>query len=73
MEHYSNYGHKEFFIALGYKGHIIKNYFKTKSFQNGRSTCRNRKNTMTGGRLKKFEKIIKNETYAYLWRWTFKC
>ena len=27
MRHYARYGHKEFFIALGYKGDIIKRYF----------------------------------------------
>ncbi len=64
MEHYSNYGHKEFFIALGYKGHIIKNYFKSKNFSKWKiNLIETGKNTMTGGRLKKFEKIIKNETF----------
>ena len=28
MEIYSCYGHKEFYIALGYKGEVIKEYFK---------------------------------------------
>ena len=27
MKHYSNYGYKDFIIALGYKGEVIKNYF----------------------------------------------
>ena len=27
MKHYSHYGHEEFFVALGYKGEIIKRYF----------------------------------------------
>lgn len=27
MNHYSQYGYKEFIIALGYKGDVIKNYF----------------------------------------------
>ena len=27
MKHYANYGYKEFFLALGYKGGIIKKYF----------------------------------------------
>ena len=26
--HYSKYGFKDFYIALGYKGEIIKKYFK---------------------------------------------
>ena len=32
MDHYAKYGHKDFYIALGYKGHVIKNYFKKKIF-----------------------------------------
>ena len=64
MEHYSKYGHNDFFIALGYKGHIIKDYFKKKKFTNWNiNLIETGRNTMTGGRLKKFEKIMKNETF----------
>ncbi len=64
MEHYSNYGHREFFIALGYKGHVIKKYFKNKKFSKWKiNLVETGKNTMTGGRLKKFEKIIRDETF----------
>ena len=28
MDIYSKFGHKEFYIALGYKGEVIKNYLK---------------------------------------------
>ena len=31
IDHYVSYGHYEFFIAIGYKGHLIKNYFKNKT------------------------------------------
>ena len=27
MKHYAHYGHKEFYIALGYKGEVIKRFF----------------------------------------------
>ena len=27
MKHYAQYGHREFFVALGYKGEVIKHYF----------------------------------------------
>ena len=27
MKHYAHYGPKEFFIALGYKGDVIKHFF----------------------------------------------
>ena len=64
MDHYSKYGHKEFYIALGYKGEVIKKYFKSKKISNWKiNLIETGKNTMTGGRLKKFEKIINNETF----------
>ena len=64
MEHYSKYGHNDFFIALGYKGHVIKDYFKKKKLTNWNiNLIETGRNTMTGGRLKKFEKIMKNETF----------
>ena len=28
MKHYSKYGYKNFYVALGYKGDVIKKYFK---------------------------------------------
>ena len=28
MDIFSHYGHNDFYIALGYKGEVIKNYFK---------------------------------------------
>ena len=27
MRHYAKYGHKEFYLALGYKSELIKDYF----------------------------------------------
>ena len=33
IEHYARYGHKEFIVALGYKGNLIKNYFRKKNFK----------------------------------------
>ena len=30
MDIYSFYGHREFYIALGYKGEVIKDHFKNK-------------------------------------------
>ena len=64
MDHYSKYGHKKFYIALGYKGDVIKKYFKNKKLSNWKiNLVDTGKNTMTGGRLKRFEKIINNETF----------
>ena len=31
IDHYLKFGFKEFYIALGYKGNIIKNFLKIKS------------------------------------------
>ena len=35
MEHYAKYNFTNFYIALGYKGNVIRNYFKKKFFLNG--------------------------------------
>ena len=32
LKFYSKYGFKDFYVALGYKGQIIKNFFKKNSF-----------------------------------------
>ena len=58
IDHYIKYGHNEFLIALGYKGKVIKEYFK-KKFNKGISInlIETGKNTMTGGRLKKLKNI----------------
>ena len=29
MEIFASYGHKDFYVALGYKGDVIKKYFNT--------------------------------------------
>ena len=64
IDHYVNFGHKEFIIALGYKGFLIKKYFaknklskkiKIKLIDTGLST-------MTGGRLKRLKKYL-GETF----------
>jgi len=64
MDHYAKYGYKDFCIALGYKSNVIKKYFKNKKFSDWKiKLIETGKNTMTGGRLKRLEKIIKNETF----------
>ncbi|MGH9445882.1 MAG: glucose-1-phosphate cytidylyltransferase [Terriglobia bacterium] len=40
LKHYSHYGHKDFFIALGYKGEYIKRYFLERISLNGDMTLR---------------------------------
>ena len=85
MKIYAEYGFKDFYVALGYKSEIIKNYFLNyKSLNNDFSI--NLKNgnisfynnngddwnihlidtglkTMTGGRLKRLQKFLKNDKF----------
>ena len=63
MKHYAKYGFKDFYIALGYKGKIIKNFFNKKFFDWNINLIETGRNTMTGGRLKRLEKYIGNETF----------
>tara|TARA_A100001011_G_scaffold357069_1_gene401626 strand:- start:7140 stop:7820 length:681 start_codon:yes stop_codon:yes gene_type:complete len=64
MDHYSKYGHKDFYIAIGYRGHIIKKYFKKKKFKKWNiNLIDTGRNTMTGGRLKRLKKFLNNETF----------
>ncbi len=63
MEHYAKYGFKDFYIALGYKGSIIKQYFKKNKFNWSINLIDTGLKTMTGGRLKRLKKFLKNETF----------
>ena len=63
MDIYSSYGHKEFFIALGYKGDEIKNYFKNFKKDWKINLIDTGSDTLTGGRLKRLEKYLSNETF----------
>ena len=63
MKHYSKYGFKGFLIALGYKGEVIKNYFKKNSFGWKINLIETGKKTMTGGRLKRLKKYLHEETF----------
>jgi glucose-1-phosphate cytidylyltransferase len=60
IDHYVRYGHKEFYIALGYKGEIIKKYFIKKKFSKDIkiNLIETGKNTMTGGRLKRLKNFL---------------
>ena len=64
IKHYSNYGFKDFIIATGYKKNIIINFFKKKKMKGlNIKVIDTGINTMTGGRLKRLEKYLKNETF----------
>ena len=63
MQHYSNYGLNEFYIALGYKGTIIKKYFKNRKTKWKINLIDTGKKTMTGGRLKRLKSFLKDEAF----------
>ena len=85
MQHYAAYGHKDFFLALGYKAQVVKEYFLnyralnadfTVDLQTGAVTPHQLDQvdwkvtlvdtglqTMTGGRVKRMEPFISNETF----------
>ena len=85
MQQYASYGHKDFYLALGYKAQIVKEYFLnyralnadfTVDLQTGAVTPHQLDEvdwrvtlvdtglqTMTGGRVKRMQSFIENETF----------
>lgn len=85
MRTYAHYGHKDFYVALGYKAEVIKEYFLnyhalhadfTVDLANGSVTplhvdpvdwrvtmVNTGDSTMTGGRVKRLQPFIGNETF----------
>ena len=63
MKLYAKHGFKDFYIALGYKGEIIKKYFNKNFFDWNINLIETGKNTMTGGRLKRLKKHLGKETF----------
>ena len=85
MKHYGHYGFKEFYIALGYGGRVIKKFFidyhslsgsLTIDLSTGQIGQRDQaesdwvvhlketgQTTNTGGRIKRLEENLKNETF----------
>jgi len=62
MNLYAKYNYKDFSVALGYKGEIIKEYFSNKHKDWNVDLIDTGKNTMTGGRVKRLQKYIGKET-----------
>lgn len=90
MRHYHHFGHKDFVIALGYKGELIKKYFVDYCSLDGTLTVDLQKrriinhdhaepldwrvqlvdtglSTATGGRIKRLEQHLGNETFMLTW------
>ena len=70
MKIYSYYGFNDFIICCGYKKNIIDEYFKKNitSFHKESWNIKivdTGKNSLTGGRLKRIKKYIKNESFFY--------
>ena len=63
MKHFSNYGYKDFYILLGYKGKVIKDYFKKKSFNWNINLIDTGLKTMTGGRVKKIKRYLGEDDF----------
>jgi len=64
IKHYISYGHRDFYIALGYKGHVIRKFFKKFKIENVKiNLIDTGLKTMTGGRLKRLSKYFNNETF----------
>jgi len=62
MNLYSQYKYKNFVVALGHKGEIIKKYFSKKVEDWNINLVDTGQKTMTGGRVKRLQEIIGNET-----------
>jgi len=64
MEHYKKYGFNNFYIALGYKGNVIRKYFENHTVKGCKINLINTgSKTMTGGRLKRLKKYLKSERF----------
>ena len=67
MKHFSKYNFKDFYIATGYKGNIIKSYFKKNTFKNWNvNIISTGKNVMTGGRLRRIKEKLGNTENFFL-------
>ena len=58
MKIYAKYGFKDFYVALGYRGETIKEYFKKNKYDWNINLIDTGLNTMTGGRIKRLKSFI---------------
>ena len=63
INHFKKFGFKKFIIASGYKGNVIKKYFKNFSKDLSIIVYDTGLKTMTGGRIKRLKHILKNNTF----------
>ncbi|OUU07645.1 MAG: glucose-1-phosphate cytidylyltransferase [Gammaproteobacteria bacterium TMED34] len=63
MEIYAHHGHNEFYIALGYKGEVIKKHFQNFKKDWKINLIDTGADTFTGGRLKRLEKHLSDDNF----------
>ena len=66
MDIFINYGYDDFIIAGGYKIEVIKKHYKNSLKYKKIKIIFTGKNTMTGGRILKLKKYLKNEKYFFM-------
>ena len=63
MKIYAKYGHKEFYVALGYKGEVIKKFFQNFKTDWKIHLIDTGSGTYTGGRLARLKEHLSKETF----------
>lgn len=63
MKHYAKFGYKDFYIAAGYKKNKLRDFFKKNNFGWNVKVIDTGKDSMTGGRIKRLKKYLKDETF----------
>ena len=63
IKSYSRFGIRDFIIASGYKGNIIKNYFKKNLSNLNIKVVHTGNKTMTGGRIKRLKAYLNNKRF----------
>ena len=63
IKHYEKFGFKDFIIATGYKKNVLEKYFYKKNSKSNIKTIYTGLKTMTGGRIKRLQSIIGQETF----------
>ena len=63
MKEYSHYGYNDFIICCGYKQYVIKEWFADYALHNSVTLVDTGLNTMTGGRVKRIQPYVGDETF----------
>ena len=66
MKIFKYYGFNDFLVAAGHRSEIIKRYYKNSKEFPKIKIINTKKNSMTGGRLLKLKKILKNEKVFFV-------